>query len=71
MRGAGRSGWDGAYAEEGGGRGRGFRLRRAGAGGASAGPCTQVCLREEKPALRSTVFSFIRLLSTEKQQPRI
>lgn len=32
----------------------------------SAGPCTQVSLRVEKPALRSTVFSFIRLLSTEK-----
>lgn len=29
-------------------------------------PCTQVSLREEKPALQSTVFSFIRCLSTEK-----
>lgn len=30
-------------------------------------PCTQVSLREEKPALQSTVFSFIRRLSTEKE----
>ena len=42
------------------------RKEVVGAGGASAGPCTQLSLREEKPALGPTVFSFTRLLSTEK-----
>ena len=55
--------------EEEGGGGEGASATWSWGRGASAGlerrPCTQVSQREEKPALQSAVFSFIRLLSPE------